>query len=330
MNESSVNGDATSGAATSGSAASAAAPVEERGGSLSFRVIWVGLALSVIGALCVAYYIYLRYVRFEPSAAHHVTEGAELVARIDVQQAVVYQPFRKHLLHLLEAGRTGPESRLLHVERKTTLELGVDTREVVLGVGEGNLWSIALGGLFRPDGVVTGVGRMLDDEKIEHRLLAEPERLEVGPVGAERGVFGLADDGTLILAGSGSSFRSARVPGPAPRLAAAPGEFLVLDLRRPQGFQLRSGGRLLSLHGVVKAGNAFAYRFEAQWEGGGESLPWPEVAPQWLSLGFVVGGKSEQPGPGRVVVQGELSRPEFEQMLARLAMAVRSAARLPI
>jgi hypothetical protein len=302
--------------------------VEERKGELAPRVVLTGLAVSLVAALAVAYYIYARYVRFDATASRHVAPGVEVLVRVDVQQAVVYEPFRKHLLHLLEAGRQGPESRLLHLERKTTLELGVDTREVVFGWGPG-VWSIAAGGLFRRDQVVEGVGRMLDDEHLAHRLLEGPRRI----VMASGAAFGVTEDATLLVTSSDAALLGAFGQGPT-HLTPEVGELVVLSALRPAGFPLGAGRKVERLRAGIRAGSDFSYKLELFYSGpplsGGPAVWGNPAGGPWAALGALHAARVLEPRPGHYVAEGELSRTEFEELLARLAVQVRSAARLPI
>ena len=175
---------------------------------------------------------------------------------------------------------------------------------------------------------VTGVARMLEDEGIPHRLAADPQRVLVGPSEAERGVFGITEDGTLLGAGTERSWLSAAPRAPTARAQAAPGELLVVEFVPAGGLPLSTGGRLHELRGAVRAGKDFSFGFEARLEG--DRIPWRELGDQGLELGALERSSPRRVSPDRLRWEGELSRSEFEQILARLAARVRSAARLPI
>src|SRR5688500_1201740 len=79
------------------------------------------LAVGSAGAVV----IYFRLIRYERVVAPHVPRDAAFVVRLDVEQAIVYEPFRRHLLPLADRGRApasaGParvlEPRLERIKR---------------------------------------------------------------------------------------------------------------------------------------------------------------------------------------------------------------------
>lgn len=174
--------------------------------SYSHRVVFIALALSLLAALGTALLIYQKYVKTTPKAASHLPAQVESALRLDVEQVVSYEPFRVHLLQVFETGREGPEPRVKHLERKTTLELGIDSREIVFARLPHDAWLILLGGVFRRDGVLDGAAALLRDEG---------EKFEVKGdllVHANGHAFGVSDDGTLVL---GSNEQVARDALPA-------------------------------------------------------------------------------------------------------------------
>lgn len=164
--------------------------------SFSHRTVFVGLLVSLFGAAVVAGYIYHRYVRYVPVATRLVPPGATLVVRLEVEQAVVYQPFRTFVLPLLERGRKAKESREKGLERVTSLELAVDAREIVYAEFPNNEWSVLVGGMFRRDGVLSGVRRMMGEEGVE---LREEGDMLIHQSGIS---FAVSEGGTLVLASS--------------------------------------------------------------------------------------------------------------------------------
>jgi len=303
--------------------------MDERPG-LASRVVFIGLAVSLALALGVAFYIYVRYVRYEPVAALHVPAEFDTVVHVSVQQAVVYEPFRKHLLHLFEAGRRGPESRLLHLERKTTLELGVDSREAAFGFGPEGRWVIAMGGLFRRQAVVAGAQRMLKDEGIPSILLEAPERLRVAS-GAE---FAVAEDGTLLLAQSASILTQALGASAPQRPLAQRGTLGSLVASRPGGWPVGGGRRVLGVRVQLRAADGrFPYEAHFEIDGAGWEQPL-DVFEQtsdgpWALPATLGGARSTPAGPQAFVVSGELDRAGLEVAVARLAFFVRQRLALP-
>lgn len=164
--------------------------------SYSHRVVFIALALSLLVAMGTALFIYEKYVKTTPVAASHLPLDVEYAVRLDVEQVVSYEPFRVHLLRVFETNRKEKEPRVKHLERKTTLELGIDSREMVFAQLPHEQWLILLGGVFRRDGVLDGVGEMLEDEGIR------VERRKDLLVHGSGQSFGVAADGTLVLASS--------------------------------------------------------------------------------------------------------------------------------
>lgn len=202
----------------------------DRPGHAPWRVL-LALALSLLLAFGVAVGIWARYVRFEPRAARHVPAELSLRVRLDVEQAVVYEPFRRHLLPLVERGAPAGPSRLLRLERETGIELGVDLRELVLGYDERGSWLVALAGHFRRDGVAQGVQRLLEAEGVALELRAAPERA----VHASGRSCAVAEDGTLLVASS-EALLLAALPARAPRPELGPPAAyrrVAVDLSRP-------------------------------------------------------------------------------------------------
>ncbi len=173
--------------------------------SFSHKSVFTGLFVSLVLALLVAAYIFFRYVRYEPSAHQHIPEKMQRVTRMNVEQAVVYEPFRRHVLPLFELHRTTPEPRLQRFKRMTTIELGVDLREIVFAQGGADSWLMALGGHFRRDGVIEGVARMLQEEGLSGDLREDPRRL----VHSSGAAFSVSEDGVLLLASNESLLKRA-------------------------------------------------------------------------------------------------------------------------
>lgn len=170
--------------------------------------------MSLLLGFGVALYVFDRFATYEPTALSRVPEDAEGCVRVNLQQAVVYDPLTRFLLPLVERGREGPEPRIKHLERRTTLELAVDVRELVyVDLKEGE-WLIIAAGFLRQDEVLGGILRMCLDEGIPMRR--EGATL-VHPSGI---VLGLAEDGTLLLGSRGEVVAAAQARRGMPSWAA--------------------------------------------------------------------------------------------------------------
>lgn len=293
--------------------------------SFSSRTVLGALFLSFILALGFGIWVYGRFIRYEPRALRYIEAPALLSAWINVEQAVVYDPFRKNFLPLLEAGRVEAEPRLLHLERLTTLELGVDTRELAFSVGSSGDLRLVLGGLFRRDGVAAGVVRLLRSEGAQ---VPEVDR------GANRALIGsgalltVTPDGCLVLSGQAEGVRSRSLrPAPPPfdvqtaRLAAK--VQVRPDLPLPEGGILREA-ELEVLSGVEFD---FALRVLVDGPPPGAASSFVVAAPNVLaSLGSAL-GRAESVGVeegARLLYRGTLTRAEFEVLLGLLAEQIRA------
>src|SRR5262245_12328516 len=109
-----------------------------------------GVAAALV---LVAFVAYRELIHYERRAIEHVPEGAELALRVDLEQVVLFDPVRRHLLPLLDRAPLGdapvePVSRLLRL-REAGVNLGMDLREVVFArIEPGAGWLLALGGIF--------------------------------------------------------------------------------------------------------------------------------------------------------------------------------------
>ncbi len=171
--------------------------------SYSHRVVFIALAVSLLVAMGTALFIYEEYIKTTPVAASHLPADVTYAVRLDVEQVVSYEPFRVHLLQVFETIRDEKEPRVKHLERKTTLELGIDSRELVFAQLPESQWLILLGGVFRRDGVLDGVTAMLKSEGVE---VERQDDLLVHRSGQS---FGVAEDGTLVLGSSPARARAA-------------------------------------------------------------------------------------------------------------------------
>jgi hypothetical protein len=179
------------------------ASTEERRG-ISFRKLaWAGLIFTAL-ASAGAWLAYARLVHYRRCAVEHLPPETELVARLDVEQVVLFEPVRRHLIPLIDrlplgaapaaASATG-ESRLTRLRREAGLNLGLDLRELLVATAPGGRWVLVLGGLF-PQGLVPAIARELTGEAATGWRRAG-DALEFTPSGA---ALAQAPDGALLLA----------------------------------------------------------------------------------------------------------------------------------
>ncbi len=173
--------------------------------SVPYQVIFLAFAVTLAAAFYLALQIHARFARHRPVAVLHLPQEVTFATRLDVEQTVGFERFERVVLPLLERARPTAEPRAKHLERKTTIELAVDTREIVYAEVAGGHWLLLAGGLFRRDeDVLSGVLRMAQEQGLGARLEDQMVVLDRGPA------FALADDGTLILASDSSLAKQAR------------------------------------------------------------------------------------------------------------------------
>lgn len=225
---------------------------KDRSGALSFRVVGFGLGALAVVALVVGLGAYFELLRYRRVAAHHVPADAVVAARIDVEQVVVYEPVRKHLVPLIDSLGSNGAGRVERLRKQGGVNLGLELREIVVAVGPtARDWVVVVGGLF-------------DDRVLDH--LETVVRSEGTPVTRQDGTLVLgrkivaarADDNALVFGPSLENVRRALPAQPTyGRLGledTGPGGFAVARLPIPQidqgvpglqrGTQVRAVGRL--------------------------------------------------------------------------------------
>ena len=211
-------------------------PKPRRG--FTFRFIAIGLIVSLLMAAAAAAFIYWRYIRYERVAARHIPPDSVAAVRVDVEQVVLYEPVRRHLLPLVDdlgdaAKQPAVAPRLKRIQQYSGIELGVDLREIVLARAERTSdWVVVLGGKFPKKDVLSGLAKMFAEEGQPWQLSADGRAL----VSAAGMALGQASDGSLILASTLARLESARP-------AQATDQRLGLPLDAAAGFALQ--GRLL-------------------------------------------------------------------------------------
>jgi hypothetical protein len=137
----------------------AAAPSARQG--LRARAVLTGLGLLFVLVLGVFGYGYWRMVHYERRAAAHLPEQAVLVVRLDLEQVVLFEPFRRYVIGA--AKRRVPEPTVwTQLEERTGVRFAMDLREVMFAHGgQPGQWILAIAGLFPDAGVVAGAQQWL-------------------------------------------------------------------------------------------------------------------------------------------------------------------------
>jgi hypothetical protein len=191
------------------------ASTEERRG-ISFRKLaWAGVIFTAL-ASAGAWLAYARLVHYRRCAVEHLPPEAELVVRLDVEQVVLFEPVRRHLIPLIDrlplgsvpaAASAEAETRMARLRREAGLNLGLDLREILVATVPGGRWVLVLGGLFE-QGMVPAIERELTGEAATGwRRVGDT--LEFTPFGT---AFAQAPDGALLLA-SDRALLEATLPG---------------------------------------------------------------------------------------------------------------------
>jgi hypothetical protein len=160
--------------------------------------LWGGLLalLLTFGATLA----YRGLIRYERRAIEHVPAGAELAVRVDLEQLVLFGPFRENLLALVDRaplgwGAIAAPGRLARLREQGGLNLGLDLRELVVARAAGGAWLLALGGIFGDRPLLPGIESVLRAEPGAH-LRSEGAMLILEPSGL---VLSQAEDGILLI-----------------------------------------------------------------------------------------------------------------------------------
>jgi hypothetical protein len=180
------------------------------------RVLALASAIGAAVLVLVALVAYRELLYYERRASQHVPAGAELVLRVDLEQVVLFEPVRRHLLPLVDRASIGAgapsssASRLMRL-RQAGLNLGFDLREVVFAQLEhGGGWLLVLGGIFGDEPLLSRIEGALREEP-GARLRSERGMIIFEASGA---VLGQASDGVLLLASDAAVLERALPPGP--------------------------------------------------------------------------------------------------------------------
>lgn len=178
-------------------------------GGVPARVLAVWSAVAAALLLVGGFIAYRELLHYDRHAIAHVPRGAELALRLDLEQVVLFEPVRRHLLPLIDRApltgappEHGSRSRLVRLREQAGLNLAFDLREIVFAREPGGGWVLALGGMFGTDTVLDGIERVLKAEP-GMRLRRDGGVLILSGAGlalaqAEDGVLLIASDTTLL------------------------------------------------------------------------------------------------------------------------------------
>jgi hypothetical protein len=181
---------------------------------VSARRLALASALGAALLVAVAWVAYRQLIHYERRAIEHVPAGAELALRVDLEQVVLFEPVRRHLLPLVDralagdVARSASSSRLMRL-REAGLNLALDLREVVFArLERGAGWVLALGGIFGAEPLLPRIEQALREEP-GVRSSSERGMIILLPSGV---ALGQADDGTLLIASDAALLERALPP----------------------------------------------------------------------------------------------------------------------
>jgi hypothetical protein len=305
-------------------------------------LLWGGVLAAAL--VTVAYVAYRELIHYDRVALRHVPAGAELAARMDLEQVVLFEPVRKHLLPLVDrvslsgapGQREAPATRLTRLREHAGLNLGLDLRELVFARMPDGRWLLVLGGIFEPQRALLGVERVLREEA------TVPLRREgrVLMLGSPELAFAQADDGVLLI-GSDAPIVQGALPesreyerlGLSPEGAAvavaAPSWLAHFDGGEPSLPSLQSvSGRLdygdplaLTFH-VTLADAADAPRVQRAFEGWlGAPTARAQFVPQadWGGERAILARSHVEPRANGALITATWARSELDRACASLA-----------
>lgn len=253
--------------------------------------------MTLAAAFVLALWIHDRFARYEPRVVAHLPPRVQAAWWMNVEYTVGFDRFSEQLLPLLEEGRTEAEPRVKLLERKTSLELEIDTREIAFARVDSDSWVLLFGGLYRRDGVVAGLQRAFAElgirASVKDRVVVIATTAE--PSWLAGSSLTMADDGTLIWASDEELARASMSQGRESR-----GDYKSL---------------------MVKPGSLMAaVAFPEFSTASGESLVPPPVERIWLSV---------QPGEPFPAYAEALNSPKGRPESALLAEVEWQAAQSP-
>ncbi|HTV23812.1 MAG TPA: hypothetical protein VMG12_34215 [Polyangiaceae bacterium] len=179
---------------------------------VSPRALALGSAVIAALLVLVAFVAYRELIHYDRHAIEHVPAGADLALRIDLEQVVLFDPVRRHLLPLVDRAPVGAGAiepgRLLRL-REAGVNLGMDLRELVFARQPGGGWVLAFGGIFGSEPLVPRIEAVLRTEPEAHSSSAGGV-LVLQPSGV---ALAQADDQVLLVASDAALLASVRAPG---------------------------------------------------------------------------------------------------------------------
>lgn len=317
----------------------------------SFKLVGGVFAALVVLGLGFALYVYFAMIRYERVAARHVPPDSTAALYVDLEKVVLYEPFRKHVLPLVDEIRKSPRAgaRLARIREETNIDLALDIRELAVARGPGrNDWVLIAGGKFPKQGVTRGLSDVLRAEGIA-TTLSRDERTLALPSGI---TLARGDDGVLIV-GSSSERLAAALPAtdahrrlglseqspasfvtigsPVPALATHPAALAVPALR--------DLGRIERVSAEVELGEPLIGHARIELGGGGDPKLAAERAQALIgALSMLVrltgsdfagesrildSAKAEPADGGAVRVRFEWQRADVDRAAGSLAEAIR-------
>jgi hypothetical protein len=186
--------------------------------ALSARALALSSALGAAALVVVAYVAYRELIHYDRRAIEHVPAGAEFALRVDLEQLVLFEPVRKHLLPLVDRAPLVPPGaeparvpRLLRLREEAGLNLVLDLRELVFARNPDGRWVLALGGLFGSRRLLPRIEEVLRREP-GLRLHREAAMLVLDPSGL---ALGQAEDGVLLVGSEAATLERALHPSRA-------------------------------------------------------------------------------------------------------------------
>lgn len=183
--------------------------------AISFRALaLVGLVLAICAGIG-AYVAYRELIHYERRAVEHLPLDTAVVARLDLEQVVLFEPVRRYLLPVVSevplaeeprgAGGEAVRRDRLASLRESGINLAFDLREMMVAVvAPSGGWVVVLGGLFERESMVDAIERLLREEGVSCTRTGGTLRFDFWGT-----ALGQAEDGALIMASSPAVLESA-------------------------------------------------------------------------------------------------------------------------
>ena len=188
-----------------------AAPPSARQSS-SFRVVAGGLLAVTLLAIVGMAFAYFKMLHYEPVAALHLPSDTRLAARVNLENVLLFEPVRKHVLPLMTELDKEPSraksSLAKRLEQKTGVNLWMDLRELLVARGpSSDDWLLALGGIVPDVNLLSGLRDFLNEAGFQGWSLSmSGDALLHRPSGV---AVGQAEDRIVLVASDIARLRSA-------------------------------------------------------------------------------------------------------------------------